>query len=143
MRPEGCSVTKLFRRKAEKKQAIVLRTVQQLEAGRAEIENQYARAVRPKGNPASRRLIEDVFEVCDRKWRGVGLIPKSGFKLRYEYHDHDAERIFVVDVIETRESSLCISEVVADNRGMVILRTVVGGERVVTMLAGEQLPRIC
>src|SRR5436309_15371685 len=62
----------------------VLRTVQQLEAGRAEVENPYARAVRPEGNPQSRRLIEDVFEVCDRKWRGVGLIPKSGFKLRYE-----------------------------------------------------------
>jgi hydrogenase expression/formation protein HypD len=87
----------------------VLRTVRQLEAGRAEVENQYARAVRPEGNPASRRLIEDVFEVCDRKWRGVGLIPKSGFKLRYEYRDHDAERRFEVDDIETQESPLCIS----------------------------------
>src|SRR5262245_26381459 len=72
----------------------VLHTVRQLEGGRAEVENPYARAVRPEGNPASRRLIEDVFEVCDRKWRGVGLIPKSGFKLRYEYRDHDAERLF-------------------------------------------------
>ena len=62
-----------------------------------------------EGNPASRRLIDDVFEVCDRKWRGVGLIPKSGFKLRYEYRDHDAERLFEVDDIETQESSLCIS----------------------------------
>ena len=87
----------------------VLRTVQQLEAGRAEVENQYARAVRYEGNVASRRLIDDVFEVCDRKWRGVGLIPKSGFKLRYEYRDHDAERLFEVDQIETQESSLCIS----------------------------------
>jgi hydrogenase expression/formation protein HypD len=87
----------------------VLRTVRQLEAGRAEVENQYGRAVRPEGNPASRRLIEDVFEVCDRKWRGVGLIPKSGFKLRYEYREHDAERIFEVDDIETQESGLCIS----------------------------------
>src|SRR6516225_7209640 len=87
----------------------VLRTVQQLEAGRAEVENQYTRAVRPEGNPASRRLIEDVFEVCDRKWRGVGLIPKSGFKLRYEYRDHDAERIFEVDDIDTMESPDCIS----------------------------------
>jgi hydrogenase expression/formation protein HypD len=87
----------------------ILRTVQQLEGGRAEMENQYVRAVRPQGNPASRRLIEDVFEVCDRKWRGVGLIPKSGFKLRYEYRDHDAERLFAVDDIETQESTLCIS----------------------------------
>src|SRR5262249_29634807 len=68
----------------------VLRVIQQLEEGRAEVENQYARAVRPEGNPASRRLIEDVFEVCDRKWRGVGLVPRSGFKLRQEYRDHDA-----------------------------------------------------
>src|SRR5437764_10640028 len=87
----------------------VLRTVQQLEAGRAEVENQYARCVRPEGNPASRRLLEDVFEVCDRKWRGVGLIPKSGFKLRFEYRDHDAERLYEVADIETCESSECIS----------------------------------
>jgi hydrogenase expression/formation protein HypD len=87
----------------------VLRTVRQLEAGRAEVENQYARAVRHEGNPASKALIEDVFEVCDRKWRGVGSIPKSGYKLRYEYRDHDAERLFEVDAIETQESPLCIS----------------------------------
>jgi hydrogenase expression/formation protein HypD len=87
----------------------VLRTVRQLEEGRAEVENQYARAVRPEGNRPSQKLIDDVFEVCDRKWRGVGLIPKSGFKLRYEYRDHDAERLFEVDAIETQESALCIS----------------------------------
>jgi hydrogenase expression/formation protein HypD len=87
----------------------VLRTVGQLEAGRAEVENQYGRAVRREGNPQSKRLIDDVFEVCDRKWRGVGLIPKSGYKLRYEYRDHDAERRFEVDTIETQESPLCIS----------------------------------
>jgi hydrogenase expression/formation protein HypD len=87
----------------------VLRTVQQLEAGRAEVENAYARVVRPEGNVASRKLIDDVFEVCDRKWRGVGSIPKSGYKLRYEYRGFDAERLFEVDDIETNESSLCIS----------------------------------
>ncbi|HEY5311721.1 MAG TPA: hydrogenase formation protein HypD [Pirellulales bacterium] len=87
----------------------VLWTVRQLEAGRAEVENAYARAVRPEGNPQSKRLIDDVFEVCDRKWRGVGLIPKSGYKLRYEYRDHDAERLFEVGDIETQESGECIS----------------------------------
>ena len=87
----------------------VLLTVQQLEAGRAEVENPYARAVRREGNPESRRLIEKVFEVCDRKWRGVGLIPESGFRLRDEYRDHDAERFFEVDNIETCESPVCIS----------------------------------
>jgi len=90
----------------------VLRTVRQLEAGRGEVENQYARAVRPEGNLASRRLMEDVFEVCDRKWRGIGLVPASGFKLRPEYRDYDAERIFEVDQIETQESPLCISGLV-------------------------------
>jgi hydrogenase expression/formation protein HypD len=87
----------------------VLRTVGQLEAGKAEVENQYARAVRYEGNPQSRKLIEEVFEVCDRKWRGVGLIPKSGYKLRYEFRDHDAERLFEVEDIQTQESTVCIS----------------------------------
>ena len=87
----------------------VLMTVRQLEAGEAKVENQYSRAVRREGNLQSRKLIEDVFEICDRKWRGVGIIPKSGFKLRYEYRDHDAERLFEVEDIETQESTVCIS----------------------------------
>jgi hydrogenase expression/formation protein HypD len=87
----------------------VLRTVRQLEAGQALVENQYGRAVRREGNPQSRRLIDDVFEVCDRKWRGVGLIPRSGFRLRSEYRDHDAERLFEVADIQTQESPVCIS----------------------------------
>jgi hydrogenase expression/formation protein HypD len=87
----------------------ILMTVQQLEAGKSVMENQYSRAVRYEGNVQSKRLIEDVFEICDRKWRGVGIIPKSGYKLRYEYRDHDAERLFEVDGIETQESSECIS----------------------------------
>ncbi|SIN71047.1 hydrogenase expression/formation protein HypD [Singulisphaera sp. GP187] len=87
----------------------VLWVVRQLEEGRAEVENQYARAVRPEGNPASKSLIEDVFEVCDRKWRGIGLIPMSGYKLRPAYYDFDAERRFAVSGIETQESAICIS----------------------------------
>ncbi|MFW6058579.1 MAG: hydrogenase formation protein HypD [Phycisphaeraceae bacterium] len=87
----------------------VFLTVRQLEAGRAELENQYARAVRYEGNRSSRELIDEVFEVTDRKWRGVGIIPKSGYRLRYEFRAHDAERLFEVDEIETRESSVCIS----------------------------------
>jgi hydrogenase expression/formation protein HypD len=83
--------------------------VRQLEAGEAKVENQYSRAVRWEGNPASIKLIEEVFEICDRKWRGVGIIPKSGFKLQYEYRDHDAERLFEVEDIEAQESSVCIS----------------------------------
>jgi hydrogenase expression/formation protein HypD len=87
----------------------ILWTLRQLESGRAELENAYARAVRPEGNPTARRLIDAVFEVCDRKWRGLGLIEQSGYKLRWEYRDHDAERLFDVDAIETHESSVCIS----------------------------------
>jgi hydrogenase expression/formation protein HypD len=87
----------------------ILRCVQQLEAGRAEMENQYARAVRHDGNPAARELIENVFEVCDRKWRGVGAIPRSGYRLRPEFRDHNAERIFEVEHVNTQESTLCIS----------------------------------
>jgi hydrogenase expression/formation protein HypD len=87
----------------------VLRTVRQLEMGRAELEIQYARAVRPEGNPSSRKLIEGVFEVCDRKWRGIGTIPGSGYRLRDEFREYDAERIFEVGGVETQESAVCIS----------------------------------
>ena len=77
--------------------------------GQAHLENAYARAVRSEGNPDSRRLIDDVFEVCDRKWRGVGLIPRSGYRLRPEFRRHDAELRFEVEDIATEESPLCIS----------------------------------
>jgi hydrogenase expression/formation protein HypD len=87
----------------------VLVAVRQLEAGVANVENQYARAVRREGNARSRELIDEVFEICDRKWRGVGIIPKSGYRLRNEYRDHDAEQRFEVDDIETQESAECIS----------------------------------
>ena len=65
--------------------------------------------MRAEGNAPARRLLEQVFEVCDRKWRGIGSIPKSGYKLRHELRAHDAERIFEVDSIETHESPECIS----------------------------------
>lgn len=87
----------------------LLRTLRQLEDGRSEVENAYGRAVRADGNPASRRLVDEVFEVCDRKWRGIGSVPQSGYRLRDEYRMHDAEVLFEVEDIETRESSVCIS----------------------------------
>ena len=87
----------------------ILRTVGQLEAGRAEVENQYVRAVPREGNPAALKLLEEVFEVHDRKWRGIGTIPQSGYRLRPEYRDHDAEGIFSVGDLEIHESSDCIS----------------------------------
>jgi hydrogenase expression/formation protein HypD len=84
-------------------------TIKQLEEGRAEVENQYARAVKRDGNIPAQKLLMSVFEVTDRKWRGIGIIPKSGYKLKYEFREHDAERIFEVDYIEAEESSACIS----------------------------------
>jgi hydrogenase expression/formation protein HypD len=83
--------------------------VRQLEEGRADVENPYARVVSREGNKPAQDLLFEVFEVADRKWRGVGSIPKSGLKLAYEYRAHDAERLFEVDDIATRESPLCIS----------------------------------
>ena len=87
----------------------ILLAVRQLEEGRATVENAYARVVGPEGNPPARALVHEVFEVCDRKWRGIGIVPKSGLKLRYEYRDHDADKIYQVDDLETNESPLCIS----------------------------------
>lgn len=87
----------------------VLMTVRQLEQGRAEVENQYSRILDRGGNVPAQKLINSVFEIGDRKWRGVGTIPKSGYKLRWEFRDFDAERLFDVKEIDTREPEACIS----------------------------------
>jgi hydrogenase expression/formation protein HypD len=86
-----------------------LMTVRQLEAGTSNVENQYSRILDREGNVAARKLVNSVFEVGDRKWRGVGWISKSGFKLRWEYRDYDAEKIFHVKEIDTKEPAICIS----------------------------------
>src|SRR5206468_10743406 len=76
----------------------VLMCVKQLEEGRAEVENQYARSVRREGSQAAQQLIRSVFRVVPRKWRGLGEIPQSGLGLNDEYAAFDAERKFgVVD----------------------------------------------
>jgi hydrogenase expression/formation protein HypD len=90
----------------------VLMTVRQLEAGVHKVENQYPRVVQRDGNRVAHNLVNEVFEVCDRKWRGVGSIPKSGYKLRYEFRDHDADRIFDTKEIDTKEPEICISGLV-------------------------------
>jgi hydrogenase expression/formation protein HypD len=90
----------------------VLMTVQQLEAGTYEVQNQYPRVVKREGNKVARDLVARVFEVCDRKWRGVGSIPKSGYRLREALRDYDAEQIFDVQEIEKQEPSICISGLV-------------------------------
>ena len=84
-------------------------TVRQLEERRAEVENQYARSVRKEGNPAAKKLLAEVFETCNRKWRGIGEIPMSGFRLKDTLAIFDAERVFDVAHIEAQESPLCIA----------------------------------
>lgn len=86
-----------------------LMTVRQLEEGRAVVENEYSRILGRDGNIPAQKLVASVFEIADRKWRGIGTIPKSGYKLRWEFRDHDAEKIFDVKEIDTKESEACIS----------------------------------
>jgi hydrogenase expression/formation protein HypD len=80
------------------------------------VENAYGRAVTQEGNRAAQDLINKVFVECDRKWRGIGTIPSSGWRLRDEYADFDAEKRFAVENIDTRESPLCISGLVLQGR---------------------------
>ncbi len=84
-------------------------TIQQLEDGRAEVENAYPRAVVAGGNLAARSMIEDVFQVTDHNWRGIGTIPSSGWVLADDYLDFDAAERFCVTDINTVESELCMA----------------------------------
>ena len=86
--------------------------VAQLEEERAVVENQYARSVCLPGNVPAQRMMEDVFEVCDRKWRGIGVIPQSGLGLRQEFASYDAEKIFDVTGLTVDEPPDCISALV-------------------------------
>jgi hydrogenase expression/formation protein HypD len=87
----------------------VFMCVKQLEEGRGEVENQYARAVRRAGNVPAQQIIREVFEIVPRKWRGVGEIPASGLGLRPPYHACDAERRFGVADRSLDEPAECIS----------------------------------
>ena len=86
--------------------------VKQLEEGRVEVENQYSRSVQREGNRAAQKLISEVFEVTDRAWRGIGEIPLSGYKLRHQYGEFDAEKIFDVETIHAEESAVCIAGII-------------------------------
>lgn len=85
----------------------ILLTIQQLESGRHEVSNQYGRAVRPEGNTAARDRISQVYEVCDRHWRGMGPIPRSGLALREEYREFDAVERFRQIALEVVEPADC------------------------------------
>jgi hydrogenase expression/formation protein HypD len=90
----------------------VLAVVRQLERGEASVENAYRRTVAPAGNPAARAALAEVFDVVDRNWRGIGAIPKSGYRITAAYRAHDAEHVFDVGEIATREPAACISGLV-------------------------------
>jgi len=83
--------------------------VKQLESGVFEVENQYARVVKEEGNLAAINVIQTVFEVGDREWRGIGNIPKSGYKLKKEFEGFDAELKFGIAHIKAPENPNCIA----------------------------------
>ncbi len=94
----------------------VRRCVRQLEEGRAEVENAYARVVRREGNQPAQALVREVFTVVPRKWRGIGEIPASGLGLSAAYQELDAERRFGVATITADESAECVSGLVLQGR---------------------------
>jgi hydrogenase expression/formation protein HypD len=94
----------------------VLAAVAQLEKGTHRVENQYPRAVVREGNPRALTVIEDVFEVSDRSWRGVGEIPRSGYALTPKYARFDAERVFDVGGVHAEEPEECLSGLVLQGR---------------------------
>jgi len=90
----------------------ILMCVQQLESGRAEVENQYGRSVRREGNLPAQKLLREVFRVIPRKWRGIGEIQRSGLGLSDEYAAFDAEKRFGVADHRVEEPAECLSGLV-------------------------------
>lgn len=87
----------------------VLMLVRQLESGKTRMGNQYVRSVSYQGNLPAQQVVAEVFEIADQKWRGIGLIPQSGLRLREEYASFDANRIFELGEISVDEPAECIS----------------------------------
>lgn len=87
----------------------ILTTVEMLESGRNEVENCYARSVNREGNPHALVTMYEALEVCDRQWRGIGLIPGSGLSIREKYSAFDAEKHFTLNNIISEEPEICIA----------------------------------
>ena len=87
----------------------ILMTVRQLETGRHEVENQYVRSVRRGGNREAQKIIAEVYEICDRPWRGIGVLPRSGLRLTAAYREFDAEHRFAVESVTAVEPPECRS----------------------------------
>jgi hydrogenase expression/formation protein HypD len=95
----------------------ILSLVRLLESGKlTEIDNSYSRAVTFEGNQPAQKIIDQVFQECDRPWRGIGVIPKSGWCLRPEFDEFNAELRFEVGDIQPRESALCIAGQIMQGR---------------------------
>jgi hydrogenase expression/formation protein HypD len=95
----------------------ILDCVHELEAGRFRVCNAYARSVTREGNQAAQAVIQQVFSKTDRAWRGIGIIPMSGYRLKDEFATYDAEQRFPeIQSVETHESPLCISGLVLQGR---------------------------
>ena len=90
--------------------------IAQLEQGTFKVENQYRRATKREGNLAAKASMAEVFAICDRKWRGIGNIPNSGYCLRPEYAEMDAEKVFEVEAITREEPKECIAGLVLQGR---------------------------
>jgi len=90
----------------------ILMLVQQFESGNSKVEIQYKRAVKPEGNIKALKLLDEVFELRDDWWRGLGVVPLSGYKLRDEYESFDAEQRFDLDISEPKEEKGCICGVI-------------------------------
>jgi len=90
----------------------ILMLVKQLEAGTYQLENQYSRVVEADGNPAARATIDKVFEITDREWRGIAVIPKSGYELKNEFALYDANKKFQIPVaMEVVENECMAGEI--------------------------------
>jgi hydrogenase expression/formation protein HypD len=95
----------------------ILMAVRQLENAEYRVENQYSRVVRPEGNPDARKVISQVFEVCDREWRGIGNIPHSGYQITSRYASYDANRKFDLTLEKAEENKDCIAgEILRGNK---------------------------
>lgn len=85
----------------------ILMLVRQIESGDARVEIEYRRVVRPEGNVTALKVLEEVFEICDVPWRGLGVVPQSGMALREKYNQFDARSAFDIDVAPSSEPEGC------------------------------------
>jgi hydrogenase expression/formation protein HypD len=94
----------------------ILETVRLLETGESKTVNAYPRAVTFDGNKQAQLIIDRIFIECDRNWRGIGNIPGSGWRLRPEFAEFDAEIRFNVQAIQSKESPICIAGLILQGR---------------------------